>query len=131
MTNFDKYLQAFDEGIRADDLTTDQNPYGGAENVHGQLGWWHGKMLAQTFAKDFTSEWMQEVANTSTWYWKAHAQGIAAHKQGKNLIANPYSPEGWDRFQCPEDGDRLGWNAWAAGWRYGALLNDFKPGKKS
>jgi len=127
MTNFAKYLAAFDEGIRADDLTTDQNPYRGDENAHAQLGWWHGKMLAVTFEKDFTSAWMQEIANTSAWYWKAHAQGMAAHNMGVNLATNPYAPKGWDGFQCPDTGDRVGWNGWHAGWRYATLLNNFQP----
>jgi len=120
---FEKYLVAFNEGLMAVDLTTDQNPYKFDE--HAKMGWWHGKMLAATFEKDFTADWMLEVTSTTAWYWKAHAQGMAAHRLGKNLMANPYSPKGWDSFQCPEDGDKVGWNAWSAGWRYGALLNNY------
>jgi hypothetical protein len=118
---FDEYLQAFDEGVVADDLTTDQNPYPDCTAM--QLGWWHGKLLALTYAADFTSEWMADIAKTSAWYWKAHAQGLAAHQCKGNLLANPFSPKGWDNFQCPEKGDRVSWNGWAAGWRFGTLLN--------
>jgi len=127
MDNFDTYLTAFDEGIRADHLTTDQNPH---NESHAKMGWWHGKILAVIFEKDFTSSWMQEIVNTSAWYWKAHAQGLAAHCHGVNLMTNPYSPKSWDGFHCPEKGDRVGWNGWAAGWRYGALLNNFQTKEK-
>jgi len=123
---FDTYLCAFDEGLLADSLTTDQNPH--ADDPHMQLGWWHGKLLAITFAEDFTSGWMHEVVSTTAWFWKAHAQGLAAHKFKKNLMANPYSPKGWDSFQCPEKGDRVSWLGWASGWRYGTLLEVVRLG---
>lgn len=128
MSNFDKYIRAFDEGLLADGLTTDQNPH--ADNPYMQLGWWHGKVLAVTFEADFTSAWMHDVVSTSPWYWKAHAQGMASHRFNIYLMRNPYSPKTWDSLQCPEKGDRVSWNGWAAGWRLAALLNNFQPGDK-
>lgn len=126
-SNFQRYLKAFAEGLLAKNVTPDNNPHYGDD--HAQIGWWAGKLLWTSFGDDFTPDTLLYLIQTSAWYWKAHAQGMAAYQQGVSLIANPYSPKHWDSFQCPEKSDRVAWNGWAAGWRYNSLCNNFsQPG---